>query len=41
MRCRMTAALAGAMTLFASQAGAADRAMTIAVFTKNTTNPAY
>ena len=41
MRSRMTAALAGAVTLFGCHAEAADRPMTIAVFTKNTTNPAY
>jgi ribose transport system substrate-binding protein len=41
MRCRMTAALAGAMILFTGHAEAADGSMTIAVFTKNTTNPAY
>jgi len=41
MRNRMTAALASAMTLFAGHAEAADGARTIAVFTKNTTNPAY
>ncbi len=41
MRCRMTGALAGAMILFTGHAEAADGAMTIAVFTKNTTNPAY
>ncbi len=41
MRNRMTAALASAMTLFAGHAEAADGARTIAIFTKNTTNPAY
>ena len=41
MRNRMTAALASAMTLFAGHAEAADGAKTIAIFTKNTTNPAY
>jgi hypothetical protein len=41
MRRRMTAALAGAIILFACRAEAADGTMTIAVFTKNTTNPAY
>ena len=41
MRSRMTAALAGAVALFGCHAEAADRPMTIAVFTKNTTNPAY
>ncbi len=40
MRCRMTVALAGAI-LFTGHAEAADGAMTVAVFTKNTTNPAY
>ena len=33
--------LAGSMALFASHARAADEKMTIAVFTKNSTNPAY
>jgi ribose transport system substrate-binding protein len=37
----MTAMLAGAIALFASQTQAEDRGMIIAVFTKNTTNPAY
>jgi ribose transport system substrate-binding protein len=37
----MTALLAGAIALFASQATAEDHGMIIAVFTKNTTNPAY
>ena len=41
MRGLMTTALCGAMALFANSFGAADSAMTIAVFTKNTTNPAY
>jgi len=41
MRNRRTAALAGVMTLFAGHAEAADGARTIAIFTKNTTNPAY
>ena len=41
MRGLMTAALSGAMALFANPSGAADNTMTIAVFTKNTTNPAY
>ena len=41
MRGLMTAALLGAMALFANSCGAADSIMTIAVFTKNTTNPAY
>ena len=33
--------LAGSMLLFAGHAPAADNQMTIAVFTKNRTNPAY
>lgn len=37
----MTAILAGSMALFAGHASAADNPMTIAVFTKNRTNPAY
>jgi ribose transport system substrate-binding protein len=38
----MTAAvIAGAMVMFASRAKAADEKITIAVFTKNSTNPAY
>ncbi|MBR1200647.1 sugar ABC transporter substrate-binding protein [Bradyrhizobium sp. AUGA SZCCT0158] len=37
----MTTAIAGAAALFAHHAGAADNQMTIAVFTKNSTNPAY
>jgi ribose transport system substrate-binding protein len=37
----MTALLTGAIALLASQADAEDRGMIIAVFTKNTTNPAY
>jgi len=41
MRGLMTAALSGAMALIANSSGAADSTMTIAVFTKNTTNPAY
>ena len=41
MRGLMTAALSGAMALFVNSSGAADNTMTIAVFTKNTTNPAY
>jgi ribose transport system substrate-binding protein len=41
MRCLMTAMLAGAIALFASQTQAEERGMIIAVFTKNTTNPAY
>jgi ribose transport system substrate-binding protein len=35
------AMLAGSLLLFAPHADAADEKMTIAVFTKNTTNPAY
>jgi ribose transport system substrate-binding protein len=41
MRCLMTALLAGAIALSANHASAEDRSMNIAVFTKNTTNPAY
>jgi ribose transport system substrate-binding protein len=41
MRCLITAMRAGAIALFASQAQAEDRGMIIAIFTKNTTNPAY
>ncbi|WP_212463794.1 sugar ABC transporter substrate-binding protein [Bradyrhizobium sp. AUGA SZCCT0240] len=41
MRRLMTTAIAGAAALFAHHAGAADNQMTIAVFTKNSTNPAY
>lgn len=41
MRRRMKAALAGAIILLACRAEAADGTTTIAVFTKNTTNPAY
>jgi ribose transport system substrate-binding protein len=37
----MSALLAGAIASFASQAPAEDHGMIIAVFTKNTTNPAY
>ena len=37
----VTAMLASLMALFATHANAADEKMTIAVFTKNTTNPAY
>ena len=40
MRC-LIALLAGSMALLASHANAADEKMTIAVFTKNSTNPAY
>jgi ribose transport system substrate-binding protein len=41
MRGLMIAALSGAMALLANSSGAADSTITIAVFTKNTTNPAY
>ena len=41
MRRLMTTAVAGAIALFANNAGAADDKFTIAVFTKNSTNPAY
>jgi ribose transport system substrate-binding protein len=41
MRCLVTALLTGAIALFAIHADAEDRNMIIAVFTKNTTNPAY
>lgn len=41
MRYLMAALMIGSMALFASNAGAADDKMTIAVFTKNSTNPAY
>jgi ribose transport system substrate-binding protein len=41
MRNLTTAMLAASMLLFASHATAADKEMTIAVFTKNRTNPAY
>lgn len=41
MRVRMATLAAGSMVLFASLAHAADESMTIAVFTKNSTNPAY
>ena len=37
----LTTMIAGSMLLFASHASAADNPMTIAVFTKNRTNPAY
>ena len=40
MRYLMATMLAGSMALFAAHAQAAD-GMTIAVFTKNSTNPAY
>ena len=41
MRTLTTTMLAGSMLLFAGHAPAADNQMTIAVFTKNRTNPAY
>jgi ribose transport system substrate-binding protein len=41
MRCLVTTLLTGAIALFAIRADAEDRNMIIAVFTKNTTNPAY
>ncbi len=41
MRVRIATLVAGSMALFASLALAADESMTIAVFTKNSTNPAY
>jgi ribose transport system substrate-binding protein len=41
MRHLIVTALSGAMALFASSASAAESKMTIAVFTKNLTNPAY
>jgi ribose transport system substrate-binding protein len=41
MRRLMTALIAGAIALVASHSKAEDRNMIIAVFTKNTTNPAY
>jgi ribose transport system substrate-binding protein len=41
MRGLMIAVLLGAIALSESPSGAADKPMTIAVFTKNTTNPAY
>ena len=41
MRNLITTMLAGSMLLFAGHASAADNPMTIAVFTKNRTNPAY
>jgi ribose transport system substrate-binding protein len=41
MRCLIMATLAGATSLFAANARAADDKPTIAVFTKNLTNPAY
>ena len=41
MRNLMAAMIAGSMLLFNGPAAAADNPMTIAVFTKNRTNPAY
>jgi ribose transport system substrate-binding protein len=41
MRHVIVTALSGAMALFVSSASAAESKMTIAVFTKNLTNPAY
>ena len=41
MRSLMTAVISSAMALFTCSASAADNQMTIAVFTKNRTNPAY
>jgi len=41
MRNLITTMLAGSILLFAGHASAADNQMTIAVFTKNRTNPAY
>jgi ribose transport system substrate-binding protein len=41
MRHLIVTALSGAMALFASSASAAENKITIAVFTKNLTNPAY
>lgn len=41
MRGLMAAILSGVMALIADPSGAAESTMTIAVFTKNTTNPAY
>ena len=41
MQYLVAAVLAGAMALFAAHAAAADEKLTIAVFTKNSTNPAY
>ena len=41
MRHLIVAVISGAMTLLAPGANAADDKMTIAVFTKNSTNPAY
>jgi ribose transport system substrate-binding protein len=41
MQVLTAAVVAGAMVMFAGHARAADEKITIAVFTKNTTNPAY
>ena len=41
MRNLAAVAMAGSMAMFASHAHAANEKMTIAVFTKNSTNPAY
>jgi ribose transport system substrate-binding protein len=41
MKILSAAVIAGSMTLFAANVHAADDSMTIAVFTKNRTNPAY
>jgi ribose transport system substrate-binding protein len=41
MRYLVAAAMIGSMTIFTTPAKAADEKMTIAVFTKNLTNPAY
>src|SRR2546430_15133022 len=41
MRCLVAAVIVGAMALSSAGTNAADRKMTIAVFTKNRTNPAY
>jgi ribose transport system substrate-binding protein len=41
MRYLLTAAISGAIALGTFNAGAAEKEMTIAVFTKNRTNPAY
>src|SRR5664279_4167111 len=41
MQYLLATVLVGSIALFAGHAKAADEKMTIAVFTKNTTNPAY
>src|ERR1700731_2557489 len=41
MQYRMAAALAGSIAMLANHVAAAEEKMTIAVFTKNLTNPAY